>query len=343
MLLHPQLQHLTEVIKPLCAIQENWQVLKQAPRTLRLRFTECAEHWFNFNKEMPSQQWLSISVQEASCWIVFECESMQGCLCVSVSVCVWLRVDECVLACFSSRLLALCLMGFSGGWTTASLLLCPAVPQPLDSHQLQAKGRNAHTRKHLPDPSPSLLLMQDERAELLLTAATVTRCWRKWRSSSDAARAHFHIGTLFCLFKNIYARTYTHTSAHTHLLLEKTHMASSDISYTLHTPAEHRQLSNSYHSPWNIVTHFPGLTLFVIGRHVALWFVIGSNQKNSRSKESLSLALLLPSSSHTPITATHRHACSVCPLTRYFITLRNILSFQRRSNFLLEQTCHPHI
>lgn len=135
----------------------------------------------------------------------------------------------------------MCLMGVSGGWTTASLLLCPAVPQPLNSHQLEGKGENAHT--HPPALSPSLLLMQDGRAELPLTAAIVTRCWRGWRSSNDTAHTHIHIGTLeYHLLNSRHAqrhklsvRIITHTSNY--------------IGYTPHTPGGHRQLSNCYYSP----------------------------------------------------------------------------------------------
>lgn len=90
--------------------------------------------------------------------------------------CVHRCMLMCVLTCFSCRLLALCLMGVSGGWTTASLLLCPAVPQPLNSYQLEESGGHTHTHKHtnLPALSPSLLVKQEGRVELLLTAARHT-------------------------------------------------------------------------------------------------------------------------------------------------------------------------
>lgn len=122
----------------------------------------------------------------------------------------------CVLTCFSCRLLALCLMGVSGGWTTASLLLCPAVPQPLNSYQLEESGGHTHTNTQTFQLSVPLCWWS-RRGELSFSSQLlVTHCWRHWRSSSDTANTQSQIH--YCILS---------TSTHT----QKT---SNYINYTLH-------------------------------------------------------------------------------------------------------------
>lgn len=81
------------------------------------------------------------------------------------------------------------------------------------------------------------------------------------------------------------------------------------IRYILHAPPPPTKAAVKTIHPWNTAALSPSLSLFFSCRHVAKWFVIGSTQQNSRSKQRHSPPLFfLPSYTRRTMSRWQRFA-----------------------------------
>lgn len=132
-----------------------------------------------------------------------------------------------------------------------------------------------------------------------------------------------------------------HAQRHTHTVRKKKTRASNYISYTPPHPYWSQAAVGLLLFPPEILPYSSQAWL-LLSADVWQWFVIGSTQQNSRSKERLSLPLLLPSSSCTPLMTTHWHARSVLPSNQIFHYPSIFIIFSMTNDFPVEKTCHPH-
>ena len=125
---------------------------------------------------------------------------------------------------------------------------------------------------------------------------------------------------------------HTHTNPHRNMSISSikwkactethTYCKKNYISYTLHTPAGHRQLSNCYNSPLKHCRALPKLDSFCLqtcGTVICDWKHPTEQQEKGKT---FTFPPVLPSRRHIVMLAVF------CPPTAYFITLPTSLSFQ---------------